>query len=250
MSIYIALLFTSILSMRARLLAVLILIVLLAIPVWVYYYLMNQEIAMLTISTGTGSAFSVELVWSWDIDGLPLADRALSYRQDCVWVCQIWPILPARYSLTLSSSGQIDIRDDIVINTGEKLSRSYTFIEDIRFIRIDPVDISNISSGSTWHIRTSSGSYIDEWDSLSEDIRFTDAIDLTPDIRLGYIDANDTIKLSLGNFSFGQSVLVRLDRTTGESRVVRQWVDIGALLLYRGRPAYSSSVWDIFTILD
>ena len=81
-----------------------------------------------------------------------------------------------------------------------------------------------------------------------EDIRFTDAIDLTPYIRLGYIDQKDTQKLSLGNFAPGQSVLIRLDRTTGESVVVRKGMGIASLLLYRNAPAYMDSTGDIYTI--
>jgi hypothetical protein len=149
---------------------------------------------------------------------------------------------------TLTSSGKIDITDTLLIDTGEQLSRSYELIDDIRFTRVDPIDISLISSGSTWHIHTETGSYIGDGEKEIEDIRFTDAIDLTPDIRLGYIDQKDTTKVSIGNFPQGQSVLIRLDRTTGESRVVRRGLSIGALFLYNNRPAYMNPEGDIYTI--
>ncbi len=75
-------------------------------------------------------------------------------------------------------------------------------------------------------MRTETGSFVIDSDKITEDIRFTDAIDLTPEIRLGYIDKNDTAKLSIGNFVPNQSVLVRLDRTTGEGVTVRKGIDI------------------------
>jgi hypothetical protein len=109
------------------------------------------------------------------------------------------------------------------VSTGEQVARRYEFTRDITLRSVGNIsDISNISSGATWHIRTSTGSWVTDGQKETEDIRFTDAIDLTPDIRLGYIDKNDTTKLSIGNFAQGQSVLVRLDRTTGESRVIRE----------------------------
>ena len=236
--------------MRARIIAVLILILLIGIPVWAYYYLTTREIASLSISAWTGSVFSVRLLGSWGIDGLPLADRALSYSQDCITECRISPILPARYTLTLTSSGSITLRDDISIDTGNELYRAYTLIRDISFNRIDSPDLSSVASWSTWHIRTETGSSIGDGENRIEDIRFTDAIDLSSGIRLGYIDQKDTKKLSLANLPLGQSILVRLDRNTGESSIVRTGMDIWAFILYRGLPAYMDSRWGIFAIRD
>jgi hypothetical protein len=148
------------------------------------------------------------------------------------------------------SPGQVDISDTLIINTADQITRSYAFTHDIIFSSVGNIsDIHNISSGSTWHIRTGTGSYMLDGERQIEDIRFTDAIDLTPDIRLGYIDKKDTTKLSIGNFAPGQSVLIRLDRTTGESVVTRKWLDIGAFVLYRNTPAYMSSMGDIYTII-
>jgi hypothetical protein len=109
------------------------------------------------------------------------------------------------------------------VGTADTIVRSYGLTDDVIFDSVGQIeDIGDISSGSLWHIRTETGSYTTRNNILIEDIRFTDAIDLTPQIRLGYIDKNDTAKLSIGNFSLGQSVLVRLDRTTGESTIVRK----------------------------
>ena len=235
--------------MRARLLAFLILILLVAIPAGAYYYFTSRSIASLEISAGSGVIFTARLTGSFGVDGLPLADRALSYSQECVSQCSIAPILPARYTLTLVSSGQTDISDTILVDTADQLTRSYGFTRDITLQSVGNIsEIGNISSGSTWHIRTETGSWISDGDEYNEDIRFTDAIDLTPEIRLGYIDKNDTTKLSIGNFALGNSVLVRLDRETGESRVVREWLDIRALLLYRGRPAYVDTTGQVYEI--
>ncbi|MBC7498673.1 hypothetical protein H7170_03465 [Candidatus Gracilibacteria bacterium] len=235
--------------MRARLLAFLILILLVAVPAFAYYYFTSRSIASLNISSGSGVVFTARLAGSFGVDGLPLADRALSYSQACISQCHISPILPARYTLTLMSSGQTDISDTLIINTADKITRSYLFTRDVMFTIVDNIaDIADISSGSTWHTRTQTGSYIRDGEKEIEDIRFTDAIDLTPDIRLGYIDQKDTTKLSIGNFPLGQSVLIRLDRTTGESVVVRKGLEIGAFVLYRNTPAYIESSGQIYTI--
>ncbi len=109
------------------------------------------------------------------------------------------------------------------MGTADTIVRSYVFSDDIIFESVRQIEGTlDISSGSLWHTRTDTGSYTTRNNVLIEDIRFTDAIDLSPDIRLGYIDRDDTAKLSLGNFPLGQSVLLRLDRTTGESTIVRK----------------------------
>lgn len=147
--------------MRARLLAFLILILLVAVPAFAYYYFTARSIASVDISAGSGVIFTARLVGSWDIDGLPLADRALSYSQDCISRCTIAPILPARYTLMLVSSGQTDISDNLIIHTADQLSRAYVFTRDIVFTTVGNIsDIQDISSGSTWHIRTDTGSSI------------------------------------------------------------------------------------------
>ncbi len=235
--------------MRARLFALLILIILLAIPAWAYYYFTSRSISWIDIFGGSGVIFTARLAGSFGVDGLPLADRALSYSQECITRCVIAPILPARYVLTLVSSGQTDISDTLIINTADRLTRSYSFTRDITFSLVGNISsIVDISSWSTWHTHTETGSWVTDGEKEIEDIRFTDAIDLTSDIRLGYIDQRDTMKLSIGNFAQGQSVLSRLDRTTGETIVVRKWLDIWAFLLYKNTPAYMSSIGDIYTI--
>jgi hypothetical protein len=74
--------------------------------------------------------------------------------------------------------------------------------------------IISVVPGSRWKILTSSGSHELVGERLIEDIRFSDSIDISPEIRLGYIDKKDTSKLRLANLPLGQSLLIRLDRTT------------------------------------
>lgn len=133
--------------MRARILAFLILVLLVLIPALAYYFFTSRSIASIDISAGSGVIFTARLVGSWGVDGLPLADRALSYNQDCTSRCMIAPVLPARYMLTLVSSGQVDIADTIIINTADQIIRSYSFTRDIVFTMIANIsDIANISS--------------------------------------------------------------------------------------------------------
>ena len=47
-------------------------------------------------------------------------------------------------------------------------------------------------------------------------------VDINPRIRIGYISKNDVKKLSLGNFPLSDSVLIQIDRITGESVILRK----------------------------
>jgi hypothetical protein len=234
--------------MRARILAGLILILLVVVPAWLYYHFTVRQVASIEIRVSSGSVFSVDMIGSFGIDGLPLADRALVYHQDCISSCMITPVLPARYNISITSSGQITLYDTVSINTADRVSREYVFQKDISLTPVTGAYQSLISSGSIWHVRTSSGSFVLQWEDLIEDIRFTDAIDLDHDTRLGYIDATDSKKLSLGNFPLGQSVLIRLNRITGESVVLRKGIDVRVFIQYDQHPAYMDSIGNIFLI--
>ncbi len=52
--------------------------------------------------------------------------------------------------------------------------------------------------------------------------RFTDWLDISDRVRIGYISADDTKKLQLSNMNLGQSVLILLDRYTGQSSIIQQ----------------------------
>ena len=337
--------------MRSRILAIIILLILIVIPIALYLYFTRQEIASLAIHGNTGSVFTAHLSGSFWVDGLPLADRVLTYESTCTENCTLSPILPAQYLLTLTSNGKTTITDHFVVNTGNKITKSYTFYDDAIFTRtgtllhenvniqallddaksqgvgdftsigvdikgrlwvsrtlgtltqigilsserftllrniVTPVssvtldtagsflvirlawsetmlisidlseekqvslpDSSRIVSvipGDIWKVRTDSGSVTLQDDRITTDIRFTDSIDISPEIRLGYIDKNDNQRLSLGNFPLGESVLIRLDRATGESHVVRTGMDIQFFLFYHERPAYADGAGTVFTI--
>lgn len=74
--------------------------------------------------------------------------------------------------------------------------------------------------------------------SYGENPRFTDWIDASPTVRIGYISAEDSQKLALSNYPLGESVLIRLDRTTGQSQVLRKGLDIRFFYFSQGIPAY------------
>lgn len=316
-----------------------------------YYYFTSEKIANITIHAGSGAVFLVQLHGSFWVDGLPLMDKALYYEKKCIESCVIDPVLPARYTLSLTSSGKAIISDTILVNMGEKISKVYHFENDISFAPVGTIhrdeelgtslvenakkqnlwdftligtDIQNriwvrrswekstqigilsverftpirsiitpivnasldesrsvlvfdlassrtlllpitlegereiptiswirvvtLASGDIWKIRTDSGSMDIKNDRLIEDIRFTDAIDLSNQIRIWYIDKNDIAKLSLGNFPSTTSILIRLNRATGESVVLRTGFDIRALFFYQKKPAYFDDSGNIFII--
>ncbi len=74
---------------------------------------------------------------------MPLADRMLSYEKNCIDSCTISPILPARYSLILTASGKTTISDNIIINSGEDISRNYILSDDILIVPIKTLFIDN-----------------------------------------------------------------------------------------------------------
>lgn len=117
--------------MRARILAIFILLILLVIPVSIYYYITTQNVASITIAVGNGNKYTAKLLGSFGLNGLPLADKALLYEKDCIDVCTFSPIIPARYTLTLTSIGKATLTDIIVIDTGDKVTRSYVLTHDI-----------------------------------------------------------------------------------------------------------------------
>ncbi len=346
--------FTSLKYMRARILAIIILVVLLIIPISLYYYLTTHKVAKLSLHVSGWNGYSAHLIGTFWVDELPITDTMLAYQQDCLDVCIFSPILPARYTITLTASGKTTISDTIFINSGDQVSKSYIFSDDIIFtpvwsitkddafaialidnavsknwwefiligtdinnkvwvmkkwenitdigilspqwfvtsrsistpivshaidlshsvlmlgfaggksLYMSVVDIKNekeISSlahlnilsvipGNSWRFLTSSGTFELKWDRLIEDIRFTNSIDISPQIRIGYIDKKDTSKLSLANFPLTDSLIIRLDRVTGESIVLRRGIDIQTLFYYNDAPAYIDLSGKIYTIAE
>ena len=342
--------FTSYISMRARILAIVILLVFLILPISFYWFFTTKKISSVTVSVAGTSEFSITLDGTFGLDGLPLADAMLSYEKNCINTCEITPVLPAVYTLNINSSWKTAIEDSIILSAWENIKRQYQMYDDFVFtktstipstttldsifseynsqnamtlfpIGIDinnkiwakrdtwnisqigtfaswqftpirnlmrhigdleldssrsiliakisdtgyiffPVDsssekqvsfdsdisIKGVVSGKNWSFRTQTGSWILSWNRVMEDIRFTDSIDISPSIRLGYIGRYDSQKLSLGNFPTGESLLIRLDRTTWDSSIVRRWVDINMFFYYKNMPSYIDEQGNIFSI--
>ena len=307
--------------MRSRILAIIILILLVALPAFLYFYFTTHKIAKITISTSSRVSFSVNLLGSFGVDGLPLADKFLSYQKKCTDICEISPILPARYTIILTASGKTTLTDSIVVNSGENITRTYIFNDDIQIVPVKTLlvddalpislvenarlrgwwefiiigtDIKNkiwvikkwenssqvgininllwgsslllstdlvnekeiptipniisVIPGDIWRIHSQTWMVEVRWDQIIEDNRFTNSIDISPEIRIGYIDKKDTKKLSLSNLPLTESLLIRLDRTTGESVILRKWLDISALFLYGNKPAYIDTLGNISLI--
>jgi hypothetical protein len=73
-----------------------------------------------------------------------------------------------------------------------------------------------------WKIKTNNSLYEKISDIWRENPRFTDYTDLSSRYRIGYIDATDSEKLSLGNFPLGISVFVLIDRTSTDMRIIKK----------------------------
>ena len=130
--------------------------------------------------------------------------------------------MPIRNISTPIVSTTIDISRSVVIIslTSGRTLLIPTDLSGEQEITTPSARISSVVSGNLWKILTSSGSYELSGDRIIEDIRFSDSIDISPQIRLGYIDKNDTTKLALANLPLGESLVIRLDRSTGESTIV------------------------------
>lgn len=66
-------------------------------------------------------------------------DKTLYYEKNCTESCVIDPILPARYTLALTSSGKATISDTIIVNSGEKIVKTYRFDNDISFAPVGTI---------------------------------------------------------------------------------------------------------------
>lgn len=98
-----------------------------------------------------------------------------------------------------------------------------------------------------WKVKTSESVYILESGRWKKNPRYTDILDISSTERIGYIDKDDTAKLSLQNLTPGISVLEYIDRTTGVTTSLKKWIEIQWLFHLDGEYAY---VWwdgDFFT---
>ena len=79
---------------------------------------------------------------------------------------------------------------------------------------------------SLWKVQTDKGVYAYEGWKWKKNPRFTDYIDISDTLRIGYIDRKDSSLLELSNFPLDTSILLLIHRKTGESRTLRSWLDI------------------------
>ncbi len=334
--------------MRARALAVIILCVLVWIPLFLYWYFFTQKVSSVSIAVSDNLPFTLDLQGTLSSSWLPLADKFLHFQEICVSSCTLSPVPPVKYSLTITSTGRVDIHEDFTLDSGESRKLLYTLNNDIQIkesggesldtnlgkaivdnanttlhadfslvgvgernrvyalrkqnnqvqlgilslekftpFRTLPVEIQSMVLDRTWRFflatlpnnrtfilsvnmdqetevpvypdsvvfmndiwkfQTSSWVYTYDGEELQENPRFTDFLDISPSIRLWYIDKDDTSRLSLSNFPSGESVLISLDRTTGKSYVVKKGLGIRTLFFHGATPAYidpSENIWDI-----
>lgn len=336
--------------MRIRVLAGVILILFVWVPLSFYWYFFNQRISTILISSPETPIFSIRLEWTLSSSWLPLADKFLVYEQECYRSCQFWPIPPIHYGLTMTSTGYVDVQEDISLATGEKkeislalhkdvkiIDSTGSFLVDIRlwdslvenanknlwggfslvginernrvyalrksentyqigmlstekfipFRNLPPWVISakldetknyfvfSFSDGNslsvsvtmddeveaplipdsvvklvngTWKFRTNTWVYILQNKSLQLNPRFSDFLDISDTERIWYIWSYDTERLKLSNFPESQSILIFLNRKTGESYVLKRNIDIKALFFYEWKPAYVDSFWRVWYV--
>ena len=141
-------LFFANLSMRARLSALLILLVCIGIPAWLYWYFFRQQVASIHLIIPEGISYHVTLQWKLQNDSLPLADKLIRIERECLWTCVISPVAPIRYDLMLTSSGKVNITDNIALTVSEQKFLNYAFREDIAIEQADILLLGNPDIGA------------------------------------------------------------------------------------------------------
>ncbi len=219
--------------MRARLITLFFLLFFLWLASYVYWYFMVSRESHLLVH-GPWDKYSVSLKWTFGYSFLPLADKALSFSKECTSSCLIGPIVPARYQLTITKDGYIETHEELSLRSWEKKEFSYLPKKDFVFTPLSG-DNSPLTSWEDERIQ-------------KENMRFTYAIDISPYERIGYISASDSEKLLLSNFSTGTSMLIHLDRSTGETYILRKGMNISGFYFSREKPAFFDSEGKSYSI--
>lgn len=84
--------------------------------------------------------------------------------------------------------------------------------------------------------------------SYGENPRYTDWLDISPSLRLWYMDASDTNKFSLSGYPPGESVLVLHDRITSKTTTIKRWVDMRFLFFLSGVPVFLDKDNNLYAI--
>lgn len=114
-----------------------------------------------------------------------------------------------------------------------------SFLEKVLFIE---------SSSGSKKIRTENGVYTDQNGNWKKNPRFSDYIDVSDTLRIGYIDVSDTDMLSLQGFPSDRSVLVYLDRTTNTAFLLKNGLDILGFTSLQGEKALVTKDGKIYTL--
>lgn len=214
---------------------------------------------ILTLRTGDSQKYSVELIPSlvfiptgnfFKPDTQINQENALGYTQwgKMVFLKKEWAQSTGLYIWDRTSSNfvfslpvllaKLDASRSFLIIQSEK-SEQYIFSLDGQNKTIFPYEmpIDIVSFDNIWKIQTQNDVY--EWqdDAWKKNLRFTDYYDISSRYRIGYIDQSDKEKLSLANFPLEDSLFILLDRTNGESKIIKKWQNIQGFFQFEGLPA-------------
>lgn len=98
--------------------------------------------------------------------------------------------------------------------------------------------VTLVNSDNFWKIRTKKNVYTFENGDWRKNPRFTDYIDISPSLRIGYIAASDTEKIALQNLKQDTSYIISLDRDTGTSKILKTGITIQGFFFHEGKPAF------------
>ncbi len=124
-------------SMRARIITFLFLVFFISIPVFAYWYFMVRTQSLITFNSAPDTKFNVELHGTFSYKYLPLADTFLSYNEECITSCTLWPLPPALYKITISSSGNVRQESEWVLASNEEKKVEYRILKDITILPIE-----------------------------------------------------------------------------------------------------------------
>jgi hypothetical protein len=194
-------------------------------------------------------------LWEYISIGIDIRNRvwvrSLSEGNSQIWILTMEKFIPIRnintkiVSATIDGSRSVLILDfvgakTLLLNFDLSMEKEITTISSTQLISVVPGDI--------WKIQTNTGTMEIKWEKFIEDIRFTNSVDISPKIRIGYISKLDTNKLLLANFPINDSLLIMIDRSTWSSRVLRRWLDIQSMFFYEKKAAYIDISGNIYTI--
>lgn len=122
------------LSMRARVIALLLLIILIGVPICLYWIFFQKNTASLLIQTTSDIPYTVSLKGVLDSNFFPLINRLVSYEKECSSNCVIESIIPIEYELSIKSPWKLDFEDSLILWKNESRKLLYTPIGDVQIL--------------------------------------------------------------------------------------------------------------------